>query len=151
MASAKVEKYLSTERPPYAPDDEVELLVWQHTNMGYKVIIDNKYQGLVYDNQIFRELEIGDHMKGYITQVREDGKVDVALQKSGRQQTLDFADTLYNYMQRNGGRSYLHDKSPAEEIYERFKVSKKVFKKAVGDLYKRRLIEITDHGLELIN
>ena len=151
MASAKVEKYLSTERPPYAPDDEVELLVWQHTNMGYKVIIDNKYQGLVYDNQIFRELEIGDHMKGYITQVREDSKVDVALQKSGRQQTLDFADTLYNYMQRNGGRCYLHDKSPAEEIYERFKVSKKVFKKAVGDLYKRRLIEITDHGLELIN
>ena len=151
MASAKVEKYLSTERPPYAPDDEVELLVWQHTNMGYKVIIDNKYQGLVYDNQIFREMEIGDHMKGYITQVREDGKVDVALQKSGRQQTLDFADTLYNYMQRNGGRCYLHDKSPAEEIYERFKVSKKVFKKAVGDLYKRRLIEITDHGLELIN
>jgi hypothetical protein len=150
VASAKVEKFLSTETPPYAPDDEVELLVWQHTNLGYKVIIDNKYQGLVYDNQIFRPLEIGDRLKGYITQVREDGKVDVALQKKGRQQTLDFADTLLNYMERNGGRCYLHDKSPAEEIYERFKVSKKVFKKAVGDLYKRRLIEITDHGLELV-
>ena len=60
-------------------------------------------------------------------------------------------DTLLNYMEHNGGRCYLHDKSPAEEIYERFKVSKKVFKKAVGDLYKRRLIEITDHGLQLIN
>ena len=150
VASAKVEKFLSTETPPYAPHDEVELLVWQHTNLGYKVIIDNKYQGLVYDNQIFRPLEIGDRLKGYITQVREDGKVDVALQKKGRQQTLDFADTLLNYMERNGGRCYLHDKSPAEEIYERFKVSKKVFKKAVGDLYKRRLIEITDHGLELV-
>lgn len=150
MASAKVERYLSTERPPYAPDDEVNLLVWQHTNLGYKVIIDNKYQGLVFDNQVFRELEIGDSLKGYIIQVREDGKVDVALQKKGRQQTLDFADTLLKYMERNGGRCYLHDKSPAEEIYERFKVSKKVFKKAIGDLYKRRLIEITDHGLELI-
>jgi hypothetical protein len=150
MASAKVEHYFSTERPPYAPDDEVNLLVWQHTNLGYKVIIDNKYQGLVFDNQVFRELEIGDSLKGYIIQVREDGKVDVALQKKGRQQTLDFADTLLKYMERNGGRCYLHDKSPAEEIYERFKVSKKVFKKAVGDLYKRRLIEITDHGLELI-
>ena len=151
MASSRVEKYLSTERPPYAPDDEVELLVWQHTNMGYKVIIDNKYQGLVFENQVFRELEIGDRLKGFITQVREDGKVDVALQRSGRQQTLDFADTLLKYMERNGGRCYLHDKSPAEEIYDRFKVSKKVFKKAVGDLYKRRLIEISDHGLELIN
>ena len=151
MASSKVEKYLSTERPPYAPDDEVDLLVWQHTNMGYKVIIDNKYQGLVYENQVFRELEIGDRLKGFIMQVREDGKVDVSLQRSGRQQTLDFADTLLNYMEHNGGRCYLHDKSPAEEIYERFKVSKKVFKKAVGDLYKRRLIEITDHGLQLIN
>ena len=149
VASSKVEKYLSPEKPPYAPDDEVSLLVWQHTNMGYKVIIDNKYQGLVYDNQVFRQLEIGDSLKGYIMQVREDGKVDVALQRSGRQQTLDFADTLLKYMERNGGRCYLHDKSPAEEIYDRFKVSKKVFKKAVGDLYKRRLIEITDHGLLL--
>jgi hypothetical protein len=149
VASSKVEKYLSPEKPPYAPDDEVSLLVWQHTNMGYKVIIDNKYQGLVYDNQVFRQLEIGDSLKGYIMQVREDGKVDVALQRSGRQQTLGFADTLLKYMERNGGRCYLHDKSPAEEIYDRFKVSKKVFKKAVGDLYKRRLIEITDHGLLL--
>lgn len=149
VASSKVEKYLSPEKPPYAPDDEVSLLVWQHTNMGYKVIIDNKYQGLVYDNQVFRVLEIGDSLKGYIMQVREDGKVDVALQRSGRQQTLDFADTLLKYMECNGGRCYLHDKSPAEEIYDRFKVSKKVFKKAVGDLYKRRLIEITDHGLLL--
>ena len=149
VASSKVEKYLSPEKPPYAPDDEVSLLVWQHTNMGYKVIIDNKYQGLVYDNQVFRVLEIGDSLKGYIMQVREDGKVDVALQRSGRQQTLDFADTLLKYMERNGGRCYLHDKSPAEEIYDRFKVSKKVFKKAVGDLYKRLLIEITDHGLLL--
>jgi hypothetical protein len=150
MASAKVEKYLSTDIPPYQPDDEVDILIWQHTNMGYKVIIDNKYQGLVYANQVFRALEIGDKLKGYIMQVREDGKVDVALQRSGRQQTIDFADILLSYMERNGGRCYLHDKSPAEEIYERFKVSKKVFKKAVGDLYKRRLIEITDHGLLLL-
>ena len=150
MASSKVEKYLSTEQPPYAPDDEVELLVWQHTNLGYKVIVDNKFQGLVYENQVFRVLEIGDRLKGYIMQVRDDGKLDVALQHSGRRQTLDFADTLLNYMERNGGRCYLHDKSPAEEIYDRFKVSKKVFKKAVGDLYKRRLIVITDHGLTLV-
>jgi predicted RNA-binding protein (virulence factor B family) len=136
--------------PPYQPDDEVDVLVWQHTNLGYKVIIDNKYQGLVFENQVFQHLEIGDKLKGYILQVREDGKVDVSLQKAGRQQTLDFADTLLKYMERNGGRCYLHDKSPAEEIYDRFKVSKKVFKKAVGELYKRRLIEITDNGLLMV-
>lgn len=150
MASAKVEKYLSTDMPPYQPDDEVDVLVWQHTNLGYKVIIDNKYQGLVFENQVFQHLEIGDKLKGYILRVRDDGKVDVSLQKAGRQQTLDFADTLLKYMERNGGRCYLHDKSPAEEIYDRFKVSKKVFKKAVGELYKRRLIEITDNGLLMV-
>ena len=149
MASAKVEHYLSKEMPTYEPEDEVDVLIWQKTNLGYKVIIDNQFQGLVFENQVFRPLEIGDRMKGYISQVREDGKIDVALQRTGRQQTLDFADILLKYMERNGGRCYLHDKSPAEEIYDRFKVSKKVFKKAVGDLYKRRLIEITDHGLLL--
>lgn len=149
MASAKVENFLSKEMPPYAPEDEVDLMIWQHTNLGYKVIIDNKFQGLVFENQVFRRLEPGDKMKGYIMQVREDGKIDVSLQRTGRQQTEEFADTLLKYMERNGGRCYLHDKSPAEEIYERFKVSKKVFKKAVGDLYKRRLIEITDQGIRL--
>ena len=149
VASAKVEHYLSKEMPTYEFEDEVDVLIWQKTNLGYKVIIDNQFQGLVFENQVFRPLEIGDRMKGYISQVREDGKIDVALQRTGRQQTLDFADVLLKYMERNGGRCYLHDKSPAEEIYDRFKVSKKVFKKAVGDLYKRRLIEITDHGLLL--
>ena len=149
VASAKVEHFLSKEMPTYEPEDEVDVLIWQRTNLGYKVIIDNKFQGLVFENQVFRPLEIGDRMKGYISQVREDGKIDVALQRTGRQQTLDFADTLLHYMEHNGGRCYLHDKSPTEEIYDRFKVSKKVFKKAVGDLYKRRLIEITDRGLVL--
>lgn len=149
MASAKVEHYLSHDRAPYHQGDEVQLLVWQKTELGFKVIIDNKYAGLLYRDQIFQPIHTGDKLTGYINNVREDGKIDVMLQKAGRQQTLDFSAQLLRYMQLNGGRCRLHDKSDAEEIYEQFKVSKKTFKRAVGDLYKQRLITITPTGLIL--
>ncbi|MBP5507096.1 MAG: GntR family transcriptional regulator, partial [Prevotella sp.] len=87
VASARVERYLSKEHADYYHNEAVDLLVWQKTDMGYKVIIDNTYQGLVYNNQIFREIRTGDRLRGYIDQVREDGKIDVMLQPSGRQQT----------------------------------------------------------------
>lgn len=149
MASAKVEHFLSHDRAPYKHGDEVQLLVWQKTELGFKVIIDNKYAGLIYRDQIFQPIHTGDKLTGYINNVREDGKIDVMLQKSGRQQTLDFSQQLLRYMQMNGGRCRLHDKSEADEIYEQFKVSKKTFKRAVGDLYKQRLITITPNGLIL--
>ncbi|MDO5446729.1 MAG: S1-like domain-containing RNA-binding protein [Prevotellaceae bacterium] len=150
MASAKVEKFMSTEPAPYKHGDKVKLLVWQKTELGFKVIIDNKYPGLIYDNQIFRNLHTGDRIEAYIDQVREDGKIDVMLQTTGRQHTEEFSDQLLFYLQNNGGRCFLHDKSPAEDIYDRFHVSKKVFKKGVGDLYKKHLIEITPEGIFLV-
>ena len=117
--------------------------------MGFKVIIDNCYPGLVYDDQVFRYLHTGDRVKGYIATVRPDGKIDVTLQPTGRQQTLDFSATLLQYLRDNGGTCDLGDKSDAEDIKRRFQVSKKVFKRAVGDLYKQRLIDITPEGLQL--
>ena len=150
VASAKVERYFR-ERPPfYKHGQEVDLLVWQKTEMGFKVIIDNCYPGLVYDDQVFRNLHSGDRVKGYIGTVRSDGKIDVTLQPTGRQQTLDFSALLLQYMKDNGGICDLGDKSDAEDIKRRFQVSKKVFKRAVGDLYKQRLITISDSGLRLI-
>lgn len=140
MASAKVEHYLSQEPAPYKHGDEVSLLVWQKTDLGFKVIIDNKYAGLIYENQIFQYVHTGDRLKGYIDQVRPDGKIDVTLQPTGRRETLDFADTLWQYIQGHGGECPYGDKSDSEAIRREFQVSKKVFKKAVGDLYKRRLI-----------
>ena len=149
MASAKVERYLSTDYPPYHGGDEVELLIWQKTDLGFKAIVDNKYAGLLFDDEIFRPLHSGDRVTAYVKQVRPDGKIDLSLQKKGQRAVVDFSDTLLQHLQTNGGRTPLGDKSPAEEIYAVFGVSKKVFKKAVGDLYKRHLITIEPDGLRL--
>lgn len=150
MASAKVEKFLCKDMPPYKPGDEVEIMIWQKTDLGFKAIIDNTYAGLLYRDQIFKHIQTGNRMKAYVTCVRPDGKIDLALQPNGRQQTLDFSETLLNYLHSNGGYCNLGDKSDAEEIKARFEVSKKVYKKAVGDLYRRRLITITDNGIHLV-
>ncbi len=149
MATAKVEKWLAQEPPRYSHGDEVSLLVWQKTDLGFKVIIDNRYSGLVYEDQVFRPIRTGDRLKGYIDHVRQDGKIDVTIQPTGRRQTEEFSEMLLRYLQDNGGRCDLGDKSPAELIADRFKVSKKTFKKAVGDLYRRRLITINDQGIAL--
>ena len=104
---------------------------------------------MVYDKQLFRPLYKGDRLKGYIDHIRMDKKIDVTIQRTGRQQTLDFSSILLHYLQEHGGHCHLCDKSDAAEIAMVFKVSKKTFKKAVGDLYKQRLITIADNGITL--
>lgn len=150
MASAKIEKFLKQLPQNYKVGQEVELLVWQKTDLGFKVIIDNAYAGLLYDSQVFRNLHTGDRVKGFISNLRPDGKVDCSLQKSGRGHTEDFSARLLKYLETQGGRCRLGDKSNAEEIKEQFGVSKRTYKQAIGDLYKRRLIEITDNGIVLL-
>ncbi len=150
MASAKVEHFLSKDKPPYKAGDEVQILVWQKTNLGFKAIIDNAYAGLIYRDQIFKYVHTGDRMKAYVANVRPDGKIDLTLQHTGRQQTLEFSETLLTYLHEHGGTCDLGDKSDAEEIKARFEVSKKVYKKAIGDLYRRRLITISDGGIHLV-
>jgi len=130
--------------------DKVSALVWQKTDLGFKAIIENKYGALLYDSQVFKDIHTGDKVEAYITKIRPDGKIDIALQQSGRQHTEDFAEQLLRYLQYRGGRCRLGDKSSAEEIKEQFGVSKKTYKRAIGDLYKRRLITITDDGIELV-
>ena len=149
VASAKVEHYFDPSFPPYRHGDEVDLLVWQKTDLGFKVIIDNRFPGLVYGNQVFRQIHTGDRLTGYIDMVREDGKVDVMLQPTGWRMTKETADIILDYMESHGGTCPLTDKSPAEDIYQQFQVSKKSYKKAIGDLYKRRLITIEDDCIRL--
>lgn len=149
VASAKVERYLSKEKPEYTPEAEVNILIWQKTDLGFKAIIDNKYSGLLYENEIFCPLETGMEMKAFVKQVREDGKVDLILQKPGFEKIDDFSKTLLDYIKAHGGRINLNDKSPAEDIYDTFGVSKKTFKKGVGDLYKKRLITLHEDGIAL--
>ena len=154
MATAKVEKQLriptAEDLPSLTHGTAVDVLVWQKTDLGFKVIINNKFQGQIYDNQIFQPLHSGDCLTAYIDHVRQDGKIDLTLQQTGRQHTLDFAEVLLRYLYENDGHCNLGDKSPAELIYDRFQVSKKAYKKAIGDLYRRRLITISDEGINLV-
>lgn len=167
MASAKVERWLENDKlakdsSASAPlpregqgvgpqvGSKVKALIWQKTDLGFKAIIDNKYGALLYDSQVFQNIHTGDVVDAYITKIRPDGKIDIALQQSGRQHTEDFAEQLLRYLQYRGGRCRLGDKSSAEEIKEQFGVSKKTYKRAIGDLYKRRLIIITEDGIELV-
>ncbi len=151
VASAKVDRYLSKEKAPYASGQEVNILIWQKTDLGFKAIIENRYSGLLYESEIFQSLHTGMMLKAYVKQVREDGKIDLILQKPGQGKVEDFATTLLDYIREQGGHITLHDKSPAEDIYDTFGVSKKTFKKAVGDLYKKHLISLQENGIELVN
>lgn len=150
MASAKVERYLAKEQPPYKAGDEVHILIWQKTDLGFKAIVENQFAGLIYENEVFRPLHTGMELKAYVKQVRPDGKIDLTLQRSGQAHVEDFAHTLLNYIRQQGGTTTFNDKSAAEAIYDVFGVSKKTFKRAVGDLYKKRLIELTDTGIKLV-
>lgn len=154
MASAKVEKWLENDKLKENADihvgDKIEALIWQKTDLGFKAIVNGKYGALLYDSQVFKDIHTGDKVDAYITKIRPDGKIDIALQQSGRQHTEDFAEQLLRYLQYRGGRCRLGDKSSAEEIKAQFGVSKKTYKRAIGDLYKRRLITINDDGIELV-
>ena len=149
MASAKVEHYLSKEHPDYRLGQEVDILIWQKTDLGFKAIVENKFSGLLYDNEIFQPLETGMRLKAYVKQVREDGKIDLVLQKLGAKKVDDFSEVLLQYIKDHEGFTPLNDKSAAEDIYDAFGVSKKTFKKAVGDLYKKRLVVLEAEGIRL--
>ncbi|RRD93309.1 GntR family transcriptional regulator [Bacteroides heparinolyticus] len=151
VASAKVERYLSKERAAYQPGEEVEILIWQKTDLGFKAIIEHQYGGLLYESEIFRPLQAGMTLKAYVKQVREDGKIDLMLQKPGAGKVEDFAVTLLEHIREQGGTTSLNDKSPAEDIYAVFGVSKKTFKKAVGDLYKKQLVILEDNKIRIRN
>lgn len=150
VASAKVEKFLSDEEPPYSNGDEVEILIQQKTDLGFKAIVDDKFGGMIFDNEVFKEIRTGDRMKAYIKQIRPDGKIDLSLQPSGRVNVVGFAGRLLRTLieSENGFLPY-HDKTSPDEIYAAFGVSKKTFKKAVGDLYKHFYITIESNGIAL--
>ena len=149
MASAKVDKFLSKDRPPYEAGEQVNILIWQKTELGFKAIVENKYAALLYDSEIFQPLHTGMQLKAFVKQVREDGKIDLILQKAGPRKVDDFAETLLKYIREHNGFTSFNDKSDAEEIYQTFGVSKKTFKKAVGELYKMRLIILQPDGISL--
>jgi uncharacterized protein len=150
VATSKIEKYLDKIPQNYEFNQKVELLVYQRTDLGYKVVIEKTHSGLIFYNQIFRKLAVGDKVEGFIKEIREDGKIDVVLEKQGYVKVEGIAQDILNIIKNNGGSMKIHDKSPSEEIYEVFGVSKKTFKKAIGDLYRNRMIVIEEEGIRQI-
>ena len=152
VASAKIEHYLKEidDTCELKRGSEIDILIWQKTELGFKVIVNNSYPGLIYEDQVFKYIHTGDRMKAYVSNMRPDGKIDISLQPLGIAAVEDFSTTLLNYMKDNDGHCTVNDKSDPEEIKRQFHVSKKIFKKAIGDLYKKKLITLADDGLHLV-
>lgn len=147
-ASARLDKFLSRTKPPYETDEEVDIIVWRRTDLGWKVIVNGNHSGLVFANEVFRDLKTGDRLKGYVKRVRTDGKIDIALQRHGVAGDDDSSMRLLSAIEAQRGFLPLNDNSSPDEIYSMLGMSKKAFKRAAGKLYKQRLI-IIDDGLRL--
>lgn len=149
-ASARIDNRVETENIDLKPNQEVDLLVASQSPLGYNVIIDQKYLGLVYENEVFKNLKLGDRPKGYIKQIREDNKIDVSLQKQGYANVEPNAQLILDKLKSAEGFLPLNDKSSPEEISSELEMSKKTFKKAIGGLYKQKLISIENDGIRLV-
>jgi predicted RNA-binding protein (virulence factor B family) len=149
-ASAKLDKFLDRGRPDYQPGEKVNLLICSKTDLGYKAIINDRNWGVLFENEVFQPLEKGQRIEGYIKQVRFDGKIDLSLQKPGAKKIGALADVIVEYIKEQGGFMPVTDKSPPEEIYRLFGVSKKTYKRAIGGLYKKRLITFENGGTRLV-
>lgn len=151
LASARLDRFLENERLTVAEGDEVDLLIWQKTDLGYNVVVNQYHKGLIYANEVFQPLQIGDSLKGYVKKIREENKLDISLQKTGYEVVEPVAKQILEEIEKGGGSLNLSDSSSPEDIYNKLKISKKVFKKAIGGLYKQGIIRITENGIYLIS
>ena len=129
---------------------EVDVEIDAFSDLGIKVIINDEYIGLVYGNQVYEEYQEGQELKGYIKLVRADGKIDVSLQPKKGRHVSSTTGKIIEHLKAAGGKSGFNDKSSPEDIEDAFQVSKKVFKQAIGSLYKQGKIKIIDSGIELV-
>jgi predicted RNA-binding protein (virulence factor B family) len=149
-ATSRLDHYLSIEMPQYEPWEEVDLLICEQTDLGYKVIVNKKFWGLIFYNEIFTTVKIGQRTKGYIKKIHEDGKLDVTLNKPGLARKDEAGEKILARLQKQGGFLPVGDKSSPELIYSQFSMSKGTFKKAIGGLFKQGLITIEDGGIRLV-
>ncbi|MBB5350124.1 hypothetical protein HNR46_000345 [Haloferula luteola] len=150
VASQRLGRYLDSSRPPYVAGDKVEALIYARTELGFKAVVDGKFGGLIFSNEVFQRLLPGERWDAWVKLVRPDGKLDLVMQPEGRERIEDFEQRLLIYLSECGGSSPLHDRSPAEEIHAELGVSKKTFKQTVGALYKKRKIEVSEEGIRLV-
>ena len=148
-ASAKIEKFLDNVMPEYSINEEVNMMIYSETDLGFKVIVNQLHLGMLYHNEIFERLDVGQQLTGFIKKVREDEKIDLTLQKPGYEQIDSISHDIFVAIKRSQNFIELTDKSSPEEIYNTFGISKKNFKKAIGNLYRNRLITIEKDGIRV--
>ena len=149
VASSKVHAFLDNSSLTVAPFEEVDLIISNKSDLGYNVIINQLHLGLIYHDDVFQEINVGDEMRGFIKKTRADGKIDVSLQRPGYRSIEPNAQLILDKLKQNDGYLNLTDKSSPEAIHSQLGISKKSFKRAAGTLYKQRKIEIKDNGLYL--
>jgi len=150
VASAKLHKFLDNTPPEYTKGQEVSLIILEETDLGYKAIINQEHTGMLYKNQVFRQLEIGSQTKGYIAKIRNDEKIDLMLEEPGYEKVDSISEKILTALEASGGFMAVSDKSSPEMIKAMFGISKKNFKKAIGGLYKKRLITFVSDGIKML-
>lgn len=148
-ATERVEQYLSNEELTVKEMEEVDLFIYRQTNIGYEVIINNLHRGILHYNEIYRPIETGEKMRGFVKNILPENKLDVVIGKAGYDRVEDAAGKVLRLLQENGGYLPYYDRSEADSIYEFFKMSKKTFKMAIGKLYKERKIDLVKAGIKL--
>ncbi|MNJ92954.1 hypothetical protein D3C87_106310 [compost metagenome] len=149
LASSKVDNFVEHHNFDFEEGDAVDLLIVDKSDLGYNAIINDEFIGLLYHNEVFSIIQPGQRTTGWIKKIRVEGKIDLTLQPSGFGHILETKDYILEEL-KVVGEINLGDKSTPEEIYNRFQVSKSAFKKAIGGLYKERLIVISDHHIKLV-
>lgn len=147
--STKLNRYIGKTEPDYQRGEEVDLTITQRTDLGYVAAINHSHWGMVFHGELFRPLRVGQKVKGFIKRVRDDGKIDLTLQKEGYDKVDELSKRVMNVLRAEGGFLPLSDKSPADEIYQKFGVSKNAYKMTIGRLYKQRQITIKREGISL--
>ncbi|WP_339340133.1 S1-like domain-containing RNA-binding protein [uncultured Oceanicoccus sp.] len=150
-ATSRIDKYLKEESTGYKVGQLVDLIIADKTELGFKAIVDNAYWGILYNNELFQPLKKGERVKGYIKRVREDKKLDITLTQPGYEKISAVAEQIIAVLKEHDGYLMITDKSTPETIRSVFRISKKVYKKAIGALYKQRRIAIEDNGIRLLD
>lgn len=149
VASSKVDNFLTNSELTVAPFQEVDLIIGNRTHLGWNVIINELHKGLLYNDDVFQVLQTGDRVKGFIKKIRQDGKIDVVLQRPGYRSIEPNTEELLTQLKLHGGFLALTDKSDPELIKRQLNMSKKSFKRALGSLYKQRKVDIVENGIRL--
>ena len=149
-ASTKLDRYFKPAPADYEPGREVDLLITSKSDLGFKAIVDGAYSGLLYGNEVFKDLKDGERVKGFVKKVREDGKMDISLRRPGYGEIEELSEKILARLEEAGGFIAVTDKSSPQQISDLFGASKKSYKKAVGALYRKRLIIMDEKGIKLV-